>query len=264
LFAQDFAIYGAERRGAPVTAFVRLSDSPILERGYIFNPGYVLVTEPSLLFDPTVKPLEGMEEGSVLFVNSSKEVRIIPSRRVRLLQRDITGLALKHIGRDVLSAAMGAVACKLSGLISIRSVIESVEEELAELGLEQDAIEKNVQLAKECYFTVESTGLRSTSHMPPHRVVDVQYLGEKGVPDLLSTGNSILRKTGSWRVFTPIVRNELCTACGICYTSCPEGCISLDERGYPAIDYDHCKGCMVCATECPRKAISVEREAPWS
>ena len=37
-FAQDFPIYGAERRGAPIMAFTRLSNNPILERGIIANP----------------------------------------------------------------------------------------------------------------------------------------------------------------------------------------------------------------------------------
>ncbi|MEM3401488.1 MAG: 2-oxoacid:acceptor oxidoreductase family protein [Nitrososphaerota archaeon] len=264
LFSQDFAIYGAERRGAPITAFVRLSDAPILERGHIFNPSYVLVTAPSLLFDPTVKPLEGMADGSVLFVNSSKEVQIVQPKKVHTIYRDITELALKHIGRDILSAAMGAVACKLSGLISLQSLVDSVEEELAELGLAADLIEKNVQLAKECYSSVESISLRGLDYKPSHKVVEVQYMGERGIPDLLSMGNTILRKTGSWRVFTPIVDKNLCTACGICYIYCPEACISLDEQGYPVINYNNCKGCLVCTVECPRRAIKTERETIWS
>ncbi|MCS7136363.1 MAG: 2-oxoacid:acceptor oxidoreductase family protein [Aigarchaeota archaeon] len=264
LFAQDFAIYGAERRGAPITAFVRLSDAPILERGHIFNPSYVLVAAPSLLFDPTVKTLEGMVEGAVLFVNSSREIPILQPKKVHMIFRDVTGLALKYVGKDILSAAMGAVACKLSGTISLQSTVDSVGEELADLGLEPDMIEKNIQLAKECYLCVESVGLSGLSYKPSHKVVEVQYLGEKGIPDLLSVGNTAFRKTGSWRVFTPIIDRNLCTACGICYVYCPESCVSLDEQGYPAVDYDNCKGCLVCAIECPRKAIKTGRESAWS
>lgn len=264
MFAQDFAIYGAERRGAPITTFVRLSDTPILERAHIFNPDCVLITTPSLLLDPTVKPLDGMAEGSVLFINSSREVPIVQSKKVHVIYRDMTDLALKYVGKDILSAAMGAVACKLSGLISLRSLVDSVEEELAELGLEPDLIEKNVQLAKECYSSVESVGLRESDYKPSHKVVEVRYVGEKGIPDLLAMGNTVFRKTGSWKVFTPIVDKNLCTACGICYIYCPEACISLDEQGYPIINYDNCKGCLVCITECPRKAIKAERESAWS
>jgi pyruvate ferredoxin oxidoreductase gamma subunit len=37
-YTQDFALYGAERRGAPVTSFVRLDKDPIKTRGYVWNP----------------------------------------------------------------------------------------------------------------------------------------------------------------------------------------------------------------------------------
>ncbi len=44
-FAQDFPIYGAERRGAPIMAFTRLSDNPILERGIITNPDINIIAD---------------------------------------------------------------------------------------------------------------------------------------------------------------------------------------------------------------------------
>ncbi len=235
-----------------------------MERGHIFNPNYVLVTSPSLLFDPTVKPLDGMVEGSVLFVNSSKDVPIVDSKKIRVIYRDVTDLALKHVGKDILSATMGAVACKLSGLIGLQSLVDSVSEELEELGLEPELIEKNIQLAKECYSSVESISLCGLEYRPLHNVVEVRYMGERGIPDLLSMGNTALRKTGSWRVLKPLIDRNLCTACGICYIYCPESCISLDEQGYPLINYDSCKGCLVCAVECPMKAIKAERESVWS
>ncbi|MEK6560116.1 MAG: 4Fe-4S binding protein, partial [Nitrospirota bacterium] len=37
--------------------------------------------------------------------------------------------------------------------------------------------------------------------------------------------------------------------------------ISLDDKEFPHIDYDHCKGCLICYEECPIKAITVERES---
>ena len=41
--AQDSPIYGAERRGAAVAAFTRVSDAPILERGVIAHPDVIVV-----------------------------------------------------------------------------------------------------------------------------------------------------------------------------------------------------------------------------
>ncbi len=63
-------------------------------------------------------------------------------------------------------------------------------------------------------------------------------------------------KTGSWRVFRPIVDREKCNSCGICAMFCPDAAISEDLE----IDLDFCKGCGICAHECPKKAIRMERE----
>ena len=41
----------------------------------------------------------------------------------------------------------------------------------------------------------------------------------------------------------------------ICVARCPDGCIAVNEEGYPVTDYDNCKGCMICVEECPAKAI---------
>lgn len=63
-------------------------------------------------------------------------------------------------------------------------------------------------------------------------------------------------KTGSWRVFKPVVNRELCNACGICAMYCPDNAISEDLE----VDLDFCKGCGICAHECPKKAIEMVRE----
>jgi pyruvate ferredoxin oxidoreductase gamma subunit len=46
LYAQDFPLYGAARRGAPVMAFVRIDEGPILLRGYIAKPDILMPTAP--------------------------------------------------------------------------------------------------------------------------------------------------------------------------------------------------------------------------
>jgi pyruvate ferredoxin oxidoreductase delta subunit len=63
-------------------------------------------------------------------------------------------------------------------------------------------------------------------------------------------------KTGSWRVFKPVVDKEKCNACGLCALYCPDAAISEDLE----VDLDFCKGCGICARECPKKAITMERE----
>ena len=48
-YAQGFPNFGAERRGAPVTAFLRVSSEPIYLREKIDHPNVVVVLDPTLL-----------------------------------------------------------------------------------------------------------------------------------------------------------------------------------------------------------------------
>jgi pyruvate ferredoxin oxidoreductase delta subunit len=63
-------------------------------------------------------------------------------------------------------------------------------------------------------------------------------------------------KTGTWRVFRPVVDKEKCNECGLCQAYCPDA--AIDEE--LAVDLDFCKGCGICANECPKKAITMVRE----
>jgi pyruvate ferredoxin oxidoreductase gamma subunit len=75
--AQDAPIYGAERRGAAVAAFVRVSDEPILERGPIAVPNLIVLADETLLKDASSGVLRGQESASAIFVNAP-EVGAIP------------------------------------------------------------------------------------------------------------------------------------------------------------------------------------------
>ena len=69
--AQDSPIYGAERRGAPVAAFTRIAKEPIRERGMIARPDLVVIADASLIHDPAARMLDGIDERTAVFVNSS-------------------------------------------------------------------------------------------------------------------------------------------------------------------------------------------------
>jgi len=65
-----------------------------------------------------------------------------------------------------------------------------------------------------------------------------------------------------------LVESERCFGCGTCnecencYLFCPDSSIlKRDETLSHQVDYDFCKGCGICFTECPRGAISLEEEA---
>ena len=73
------------------------------------------------------------------------------------------------------------------------------------------------------------------------------------------SGSSLKNRTGSWRVFKPVLLKKRCTGCGICAQYCPDVCIKIRNKK-AAINYDYCKGCAICAKECPMKSIIMQKE----
>ena len=63
-------------------------------------------------------------------------------------------------------------------------------------------------------------------------------------------------RTGSWRVFRPVVDKGTCNVCGLCGLYCPDSAIDIEFT----IDLAFCKGCGICANVCPRKGITMARE----
>ena len=66
--------------------------------------------------------------------------------------------------------------------------------------------------------------------------------------------------TGTWRILRPVIHEERCVKCGLCWLHCPENVISWEPGKVPRIDLTYCKGCGVCSTVCPRKAIEMVLE----
>jgi 2-oxoacid:acceptor oxidoreductase delta subunit (pyruvate/2-ketoisovalerate family) len=67
--------------------------------------------------------------------------------------------------------------------------------------------------------------------------------------------------TGTWRSIRPVVNEEKCIRCYMCWKYCPDMSIIVGKEGdYPTVDLDHCKGCGICSNECPRGAIKMQRE----
>ncbi|MBS3755741.1 MAG: 2-oxoacid:acceptor oxidoreductase family protein [Desulfobacterales bacterium] len=69
-FSQSFPTFGAERRGAPVSAFVRVSDEFINLRSQVIRPNHVLVLSAKLA--ETVDVASGVGPDGFILINTDK------------------------------------------------------------------------------------------------------------------------------------------------------------------------------------------------
>lgn len=146
LKSQDFAMYGSERRGAPVASFCRLSSEGILTRGYIFNPDAVIVLDHTL---DSGECLKGLKQNGKLLVNSEKPIPKFP----KAVFVDATKVALDTIGRPIPNIAVLGAFIKVTGILGLEKLKEAVREEMA--GSHPEAIEGNIKACELCFNSVK-------------------------------------------------------------------------------------------------------------
>jgi 2-oxoacid:acceptor oxidoreductase gamma subunit (pyruvate/2-ketoisovalerate family) len=123
---QAFAAYGGERRGAPVTAFVRVDDRPIWLRCDIERPDHLLVFDPSILEDGQVAA--SVRPGGLVVVNSRQSSRPRLPEGLRLVAVDAAAIAQRAGLGAIVSTAMVGAFCGAAGLVSLEDLVAAVEE----------------------------------------------------------------------------------------------------------------------------------------
>lgn len=61
--------------------------------------------------------------------------------------------------------------------------------------------------------------------------------------------------TGKWRTSRPVMNEQKCEKCGLCFLHCPVFSVKRDWENNYSISYAYCKGCGICAHECKSGAI---------
>jgi len=270
---QDAPRYGAERRGAPIFAYVRAARAPIQERGIIRRPDLVIVADDTLVPVPAAGVLFGMSERTVLLINSAQPAELWCTRlnlKGPIITLPVGAEVEERAELPYIGAACAGAAARLVGAISRAALERAIGEELAALG--QAVVDKNLAMALDAYEQMAP----HAGCVTPGAVVaaegyeDPQWVelpfedADVSSPAIHAAATSVQVKTGLWRTLRPVIEYERCNRCWwVCSESCPDGAITVDAEGYPRIDYDHCKGCMICVAQCPPHAIAAvpEREA---
>ncbi|MBW1982694.1 MAG: pyruvate ferredoxin oxidoreductase subunit gamma [Deltaproteobacteria bacterium] len=121
--AQAFPSFGPERRGAPVMAFVRVSDETIRSREKIYEPDIVVVLDPSLL--TIVDVAAGLKQEGIVVLNTTKsaaEIREASGITARLALVDATRIAVESMGIPITNTTMLGAMLKATGLMPVEAL----------------------------------------------------------------------------------------------------------------------------------------------
>ncbi len=156
---QSFPMFGVERRGSPVTAFLRVDDLPIRLRCEIEEPDDLIVLDPSLIGATDIAA--GLKPGGRILLNTDQAPEDFPQliEKFHVSTVDATGIAIRHgLGGKsqpiVNTAILGAFAAD-SGAITMASVRDAIREEVPM------QIEANIAAATEAATAVRHAAMRA-------------------------------------------------------------------------------------------------------
>jgi pyruvate ferredoxin oxidoreductase gamma subunit len=156
-YAQAFPAFGAERRGAPVVAFVRISSNePIRVRAEIAEPDVVVVLDPGLL--RIVDVTSGLKANGMLVVNTKKQPEQIRQEfniNWSLATVDATKIAQELLGVPIVNTSMVGALLKATSVVKLESLLEPLRQRFGRLA------ERNIEAMKRAH---QETLVRSKSN----------------------------------------------------------------------------------------------------
>jgi len=130
---QTFPVFGVERRGAPVEAYLRLDDKKVLIRSNLYTPDHVVVQDAKLL--AYVDVTKGLKPGGWVLLNAPRfPGDLSPFADFRLAVVDAAGIALdRQLGtrtQPIINTAMVGAFARVFGGPPLESIAQAIEEEI--------------------------------------------------------------------------------------------------------------------------------------
>ena len=128
-YIQGFPEYGPERMGAPITAYNRISDTPITIHSNIYEPDYVIVVDDTLL--ESVDVTSGLKSTGAIIINTTKDADYLKSKLNSydgaIYTIDARKISEEALGRYFPNTPMLAAIVKVSGIMTDEEFINDMK-----------------------------------------------------------------------------------------------------------------------------------------
>lgn len=146
IHVQAFPEFGAEKRGAPILAFNRISKKPIRSHSQVYYPDIVVVTDPSLL--GMVDISSGAKDDAVFLMNTTFDVSLIRERLSlgvkKIYSLDAYSIATDELGRAIPNVPMVAALMKVTELMGLEKFKKKIRISLSKK-LRPEIVEMNMR-----------------------------------------------------------------------------------------------------------------------
>ena len=154
-FIQAFPEYGAERQGAPMKAFVRISKKPIRIHCNVYEPDLVVIIDPTLVDSSRI---EGLRDDKMLIVNSNEKPAEIGKKvgfKGKIFVLDATKIALETMGKNIPNTPILGAIEKATKMFGIGYIKNKFKEKFL-VKFDPKMIEANLKAMERGYNEVKS------------------------------------------------------------------------------------------------------------
>ncbi len=138
-YAAGFPMFGFERRGAPVTAFLRFSDDLITEKTQIYSPDCLIVLDPPQAVWP--QTYAGIKTNGILVLNRREPIKEVPHQNIKVTGVvDASKIAMEEIGAPITNTSMLGAFAATTGWVKLDSILSAMEHYFKGEALEKNKI----------------------------------------------------------------------------------------------------------------------------
>ncbi|MBN3032501.1 MAG: 2-oxoacid:acceptor oxidoreductase family protein [Candidatus Saganbacteria bacterium] len=157
-YIQAFPEYGAERMGAPVASFNRISAEPIRVHCSISEPDLVIVLDPTLM--GKVDVIAGLDKNGAIIINTTETAAAVRQtlklQGAKVYTVDASGISRATIGREIPNTPMLAALVKVSGLFDFETMLKDTEGKLKKKFISKPEVVKgNLDAMRRAYSEVK-------------------------------------------------------------------------------------------------------------
>jgi len=143
--AQAFPKFGSERRGAPVEAYVRISNRPIRSHTQVYQPDAVIVQDSTLLRSEPVT--DGLAERGLMILNAEQCPEEAGSDGRRWLCVSADRISEDLLGRPLPNTVLLGALAAATGWVKLAALEQAIGSHLQRKG--EKVVEANIAALRE-------------------------------------------------------------------------------------------------------------------
>ena len=147
-YIQGFPEYGPERMGAPITAYNRISDTPIRIHSNIYEPDYVVVVDDSLI--GAVDVTSGLKNNGAIVINTNEDIDSLRKKlngfSGKIYTIDASKISLECLKANFPNTAMLAAVVNITKIMSKEELVDNMKDAFShKFAKKPEVIEPNME-----------------------------------------------------------------------------------------------------------------------